>query len=49
MHDIFNHWDSNRRRFMKDPNDYIPDWTEDEITEDYLNKRDKEEEDEINN
>lgn len=29
---------------MTDPNDYIPDWTEDQIMRDYLNNRDREDE-----
>ncbi len=28
------------------PNDYIPDWTEDQVTRDYLDQRDQEDEDE---
>jgi len=30
---------------MIDPNDFIPDWNQDKITENYLDRRDQDEED----
>ena len=31
---------------MIGPNDFIPDWTQDQVTQDYLDNRDREDEDE---